>query len=162
MNDSERAHSWQPFPQRDAHPIRQCARPNPQEGPFSGYDLADALHAGPETRAGLLDLGLDTEVVAPFRRRCHWCDRFDPERKSGARKSGQHQLSLLPRVDKRDVPLVHLQHHTKVVQGSKLEECLAALDRRAYRLTQVARHHYPGEWREYLRARELVLDKGQL
>ena len=62
----------------------------------------------------------------------------------------------------RDVALVDLQRDAVVVERRDLEQHLAALDRRAEALRQVAAHDQAVERRHHQGARELLVDQRQL
>ena len=59
-----------------------------------------------------------------------------------------------------DVALVDLEHHAVVLQRRDLEQHVAALDRRAELLGQVAAYDNAVERRGDRRARELLVDDG--
>src|SRR5258705_13751117 len=60
--------SRHPGPERDAHPVDEVARPDPDEAPFADRDLPDPLRPGTDARRAVFELRFRPEEVAALLR----------------------------------------------------------------------------------------------
>src|SRR6478672_2556131 len=128
-----------PGPDEHPYPVHDLMRPNPCEPAFVDCDLGHALHTRTE------DLGilfhrprLNTEEIAALLGGGHRRNLLHEEREATVRHRAKGQFPGKPWPHLNDIALVDLEDDAILVKRRDLKQDIAALNRRAELLAEVA------------------------
>src|SRR3546814_820590 len=138
-SDLERArHLRHPFPEEQAQPVAQAARPDPEIAAPVDRDLGDAFHARAHHRVPVAgQLGLDAKAVLAVDAGGDGRNLADREGYRVAGESGRREAACLAGLQIVDVLFGDMEHDAEIAERRDLEQHFALLDRRADALAEL-------------------------
>src|SRR6476469_6209940 len=128
-----------PGPDEHPHPVHDLMRPNPRESALVDGDLGHALHTRTEGLGILIHRPrLNTEKIAALLGGGLGRNLLHQEREATVRHRAKGQFSGKPWPHRNDVALVDLEDEAILVERRDFEQDIAALNRRAKLLAEVA------------------------